>query len=79
MRIGDSLLFRVGSESPPASVPWGFEEDGYARWRGYPLSQLLYRFRAVSETKSIPPFGTCLLTHNLWEIASFYVFTPIAK
>jgi hypothetical protein len=42
------------------------------------ISQLLYRFRALSETKHISPLVAYLITHNLWEIASFCVYTPIA-
>ena len=54
----------------------GADED--ARWRGYPLSQLLYRLRALSETENPSPLGAYLVTHNLWEIATFCVSTPIA-
>src|SRR5215204_3753019 len=43
------------------------------------LSQLLYRFRTVSEMKTTSPRGACLLTHNLWEIASFCVYISITE
>ena len=40
--------------------------------------QLLYRLRAWSETKNTYPLGACLITNNLWEIASFCGYTTIA-
>jgi hypothetical protein len=55
------------------------ESATHAHRRGYPLPQLLYRFRAVSETNNTSPLGACLLPHNLWEIATFCVSTLSAE